>query len=154
MTSLRYKTVAFSHHQDFTLEWRAHAKGAELFQTGRGFMPDGFSLGVYGQADLAAVLLRLEAYLPGNVPHVPREGCYNHICPVKYARGQGPATRLAVCLIEPFNWTAYSYRPAFVTLHEQGERDPYRSLGSYSLESVVHFLRHAVRLCEAQHEPV
>lgn len=161
MTKLRYKNTGFGRRDDFTLEWRAHPKGAELFQTGRGFSPDGFSLGVYSQTDLARVLKNLEAYLPepGNPgKRIPRDDSYNHIRPVRYAARQGPQTRLAVCLILPFNWSNYSYQPPHLTLHEQGERTPWRSLGSYHLEPVIHFLRAGVQAAEhlraAEHQEV
>lgn len=138
---------------ELILAWRAHPVGAELLLQGKGFVAPGFSLGAYSLAQIASVRLRFAQQEPERVDTLGRQyfaPCYTFTKPAKFAPLQGHETRLAIHAeawrCNPAGWvTPRGLRT--VTLHEQGERTPWRWLGRYEMGVVVLFLREGMDVC-------
>lgn len=139
---------------ELILAWRAHEVGAELLLQGRGFVAPGFSLGVYSSAQLAAIRLLFAQQEPERVDMFGRQdfaACYTFTKPAKFAPRQGHETRLAIHAerwrYDPTGWVIPRGERA-VTIHEQGERTPWRWLGRYEMGGVVLFLREGMDACK------
>jgi hypothetical protein len=144
---------------ELILAWWTHPVGAELLLQGKGFVAPGFSLGIYSLTQLAAVRLHFARQEPERVDPLGRQyfaPCYTFTKPAKFAPLQGHETRLAIHAegwrYDPKGWIIPRGERT-VTIHEQGERTPWRWLGRYEMGGLVVFLREGMDVCKRQEAP-